>query len=68
MSAMHYREPDALPGGFYEAVQGVASWSLDAVRKAYRLGYNAGVEDAAKEWREIVDRIGKPPTGCACIT
>lgn len=68
MSTKHYREPDTLPGGFYEAVQGIASWVLDAMREAYRLGYNAGLADAAKEWRDIVDHIGKPPTGCACVT
>lgn len=68
MSAKHYREPDTLPGGWWETLQPLASWIQSKLCAAYNAGYNAGLADAAREWRDIVDHIGKPPTGCACVT
>lgn len=63
----HYHEPDELPGGFFEALQPLARWALAAMREVYRLGYSNGKADAGNEWREIRDKIRKPPTGCAVV-
>lgn len=72
MTQKYFREPDELPGGFYEALQSLATWALASMREVYRLGYSHGKADSSSEWKEICDRIRKddrrkPPTGAAPV-
>lgn len=69
----NFREPDELPGGFFEALQPLANWALASMREIYRLGYANGKADSSSEWKEICDcirkdeRRKKPPTGAAPV-
>lgn len=68
-----FREPEELPAGFFEAIQPLARWALDAMREIYRLGYSNGKADSTLESKEICDYIlkndrrKKPPTGAAPV-
>lgn len=73
MAQKHFHEPDELPGGFFEALQPLATWALASMREVYRLGYSHGKADSSSEWKEICnhirkdDRRKKPPTGAAPV-
>ena len=73
MSQNCFHEPEELPGGFFEALQPLANWTLSGMREVYRLGYAHGKADSSTEWKEICDRIRKddrrkkPPTGAAPV-
>lgn len=73
MAQKHFHEPDELPGGFFEALQPLATWALASMREVYRLGYSHGKADSSSEWKEICNHIRKddqrkkPPTGAAPV-
>lgn len=73
MAQKYFHEPDELPGGFFEALQPLATWALASIREVYRLGYSHGKADSSSEWKEICDHIRKddrrkkPPTGAAPV-
>lgn len=72
MAQKFFHEPEELPGGFFEALQPLASWVKASMREVYRLGYSNGKADSSTEWKEICDRIRKddrrkPPTGAAPV-
>ncbi len=73
MAQKYFHEPDELLGGFFEALQPLATWALASMREVYRLGYSHGKADSSSEWKEICDHIRKddrrkkPPTGAAPV-
>lgn len=67
-----FHEPEELPGGYFEALQPLATWVKARMREVYRLGYSNGKADALTEWKENCDRIRKderrkPPTGASPV-
>ena len=57
MAQKFFHEPEELPGGFFEALQPLATWVKARMREVYRLGYSNGKADSSTEWKEICDRI-----------
>lgn len=51
-----YSAPDALPAGFLEIIQPIASWFFKELVTAYDNGYRAGRADAAVAHIKELDR------------
>lgn len=72
MAQKFFHEPEELPGGYFEALQPLATWVKARIREVYRLGYSNGKADSLTELKEICDRIRKderrkPPTGASPV-
>lgn len=68
MEKKYFKAPAELPGGFWETLQPLAKWILQALKDAYESGYYAGKADAAVIWSRILDSKRTPPTGAAVVT
>lgn len=62
-----YHLPEEMPGGFWDVLQPLANWTLQALKDAYQNGYYAGKADSSRTWLDIIDKK-KPPTGAAVVT
>lgn len=62
-----YHLPEEMPGGFWDVLQPLAKWILQALKDAYKNGYYAGKADTSRAFIGIID-MKKPPTGAAVVT
>lgn len=66
MAKKYFHLPEEIPGGFWDVLQPLAKWILQALKEAYQNGYYAGKADAGQTWMSILDK--KQTSGAAVVT